>query len=368
MSTLPEPNFIDRDSQAIVAEMIADYEAMTGKSLQPAQVERLLIDLFAYRETLVRVGIQEAAKQNLVSFATAPILDYLGELVGVARLAAKPATGVVRLAFSAALITALEVPAGTLFEASGTQFQSSASQTVPAGAIAADISVEAVDPGSSGNGFLPGQINQLIDDLGVEVAAIANLGTTYGGVAEEDDERLRERIKLAPESFTVAGSVGAYRYHARSAHQDIIDVAILSPEPGVVALYPLTKTGLPSQAVIDAVSAACSDEKVRPLTDWVVVNTPVSYPYQISARLTLYRSSDNALTMAAARDAVTRFAEKNAFRLGADIVPTQISAALSVPGVYRVELVAPVSVMSVPREGWAHCTGADIQFAGWSDD
>ncbi|MCV4640052.1 baseplate J/gp47 family protein, partial [Escherichia coli] len=73
-------------------EMIAKYEADTGKTLYPAQAERLLIDLWAYREMLVRVAVQEAAKQNLVAFAREPMIDYLGELVGVYRLAAQPAT------------------------------------------------------------------------------------------------------------------------------------------------------------------------------------------------------------------------------------------------------------------------------------
>lgn len=86
--TLPEPDFIARDPAAITAEIIAQYEQLSGKTLYPAQVERLLIDLLAYRETLIRIGIQEAAKQNLVAFAHAPMLDYLGQLVGVTRLPA----------------------------------------------------------------------------------------------------------------------------------------------------------------------------------------------------------------------------------------------------------------------------------------
>ncbi|STI00519.1 phage-related baseplate assembly protein J [Escherichia coli] len=65
----------------ITAEMIAKYEADTGKTLYPAQAERLLIDLWAYREMLVRVAVQEAAKQNLVAFSREPMIDYLGELV-----------------------------------------------------------------------------------------------------------------------------------------------------------------------------------------------------------------------------------------------------------------------------------------------
>ncbi len=77
---------LPNDPQAITAEIVAAYEAATGKTLYPAQVERLLIDLIAYRETLLRAAINDAARQNLVRFARAPMLDYLGELVGVRRL------------------------------------------------------------------------------------------------------------------------------------------------------------------------------------------------------------------------------------------------------------------------------------------
>lgn len=37
---LTEPDFIERDADKITAEMIAKYEADTGKTLYPAQAER----------------------------------------------------------------------------------------------------------------------------------------------------------------------------------------------------------------------------------------------------------------------------------------------------------------------------------------
>ena len=97
--------------------MIAKYEADTGKTLYPAQAERLLIDLWAYREMLVGVAVQEAAKQNLVAFAREPMIDYLGELVGVYRLAAQPATTTLQFSVDEALAIDAD-PAGTRVSAS----------------------------------------------------------------------------------------------------------------------------------------------------------------------------------------------------------------------------------------------------------
>jgi len=77
---------VSDDPQAIAADLKSAYETATGRTVYPGQAEQMLIDICAYRESLCRAAINEAARQNLVAFARAPMLDYLGELVGVARL------------------------------------------------------------------------------------------------------------------------------------------------------------------------------------------------------------------------------------------------------------------------------------------
>lgn len=89
ISKLAEPNFIDRDADKITAELVAKYEEFSGKPLYPAQADRLMIDVIAYREMLIRNSINEAAKQNLIAFASGVMLDYLGDFFGVVRLNAE---------------------------------------------------------------------------------------------------------------------------------------------------------------------------------------------------------------------------------------------------------------------------------------
>lgn len=86
ISKLAEPNFIDRDADVITAELIDKYEELSGKPLYPAQADRLMLDVIAYREMLVRSAINEAAKQNLIAFANGVMLDYLGDFFRVVRL------------------------------------------------------------------------------------------------------------------------------------------------------------------------------------------------------------------------------------------------------------------------------------------
>lgn len=363
--SLPEPNFIDRDPDAITAEIVAQYELLSGKTLYPAQVERLLIDVIAYRETLVRIGIQEAAKQNLVAYARAPMLDYLGELVGVTRLPAQPAKTTLRFTVETPLATSLLIPAGTRVEGGdgAVTFATDADVTLLAGQLSVDAAATCEEPGAGGNGWQPGQISSVVDELGdVEVEA-ANASVTSAGYDEEDDDRLRERIKLAPEAFSTAGSRLAYVFHAKSAHQAIVDVAVLSPTPGVVKLYPLLTTGLPDANMLSLVEAKCSADRVRPLTDQVQALAPTPVDYAIDAQLVLYTNVDAASVRAAAQANAEAYKADRAAGLGRDVVPSQEITALQVAGVYQVVLNAP-TLKQLAENEWARCTGITLTVTG----
>lgn len=366
--SLPEPSFIERDPQAITTEIIAQYELLTGKTLYPAQVERLLIDVIAYRETLVRIGIQEAAKQNLVAYARAPMLDYLGELVGVTRLPAQPAKTTLRFTFAPPLATDLLIPAGTRVEGGdGTAiFATDADVTLLAGQLSIDTAATCEEPGAAGNAWQPGQINNMVDELGdVEVTA-TNTTVTSGGVEEEEDDRLRERIKLAPEAFSTAGSRLAYVFHAKSAHQNIVDVAVLSPTPSVVKLYPLLTTGLPDANMLSLVEATCSADRVRPLTDNVQALAPTLIDYVIDAQLVLYKNTDVASVLTQAQAAAEAYAADRAAGLGRDVVPVQVDAVLRVAGVYDIVRAAPAKIVLAKNE-WARCTRISLVVTGTVD-
>lgn len=274
---LPEPSFVARDPAAITADIIAQYESLTGKTLYPAQIERVLIDIIAYRESLLRVALQDAAMQCLVRYARAPMLDMLGEGVGTPRL-----TG-------------------------------------------------------------------------------------------ETDEAYRVRIVLAPAQFSVAGSIGAYRFFARTAHPDIIDVAVESPIAGTVDLHPLVRTvdangiatiGLPSAAVLAAVLSACSAELVRPLCDTVAVLPPVQVNYAIRAELTLYANADPVATLAAVNRAIAAYQARMTSTLGNDIVRNQLIQLLQGYGVYNVNLIQPAADRILAADEWANCTSSLISVVG----
>lgn len=365
LSNLAEPSFIDRDADAITQAMVAAFEAATGRTLFPAQPERVEVDMVAYREMLLRVGIQEAALLNLLAYTRAPVLDHKAAFFGVTRLAAQPARTTVRFSLATARADATIIPAGTQVASkdNAVKYATTAEVLILAGATSVDAVVEATTTGVGGNGYLAGEVATLV--TAIDGVTVTNLDTTQGGAAEEIDDRLRERTRLAPESWSSAGPYNAYRFWALSAHQAIVDVAVLSPSPGVVAVYPLMSDGLPTDTHLDVVAAVLNQKEIRPLTDQVHVLAPVEVSYAIAVGLTLEPDAPAEATRAAVETALTTLTTTWASSLGQDIMTSRIVATAAVDGVHDVTLTSPAASIQLTATQWAHCTGITVTVEGY---
>jgi len=177
----------------------------------------------------------------------------------------------------------------------------------------------------------------------------------------ENDDALRQRSVMALESYPTTGSVGAYAFHARSAHADVRDVAVTSPTPGHVQLVILAKSGdgTPSQAVLEAVRAAVSDERVRPLTDSVDVVAAQVTPYTLQATLIVEPGPSAETVRAAAETAVRAYADSR-HALGAFVALSGFAAALHRPGVRRIALAMPSQDLDMPDHGAAFLAGLEL--------
>ena len=368
-SKLPEPQFIERDADKITQEWIALYEEKTGKTLQPAQIERILIDVGAYRENLLRIKIQEVAKSNLLSYAPMEVLEHLGELVGVEKLDGKRAQTVFRFETSEPIATDIIIPEGTEIETDDGKFTYKTDDNciIKPGQLFAEVSGTCETKGVNANNYKIGSINNLLTPLDY-VDNAYNTKISFGGADEESIENLRERIRLAPESYSNAGSKGAYRFHTLSAHQSITDVEVLSSQAGVVDIYPLTDTGNPSEDMIQLITDYLSSDKVRPLTDRVVVHAPEKVNFNITATLNLYQDADLEAVQTLVNERLNEYKTELASKLGKDIVPTQIIAILnSIYGVYKVELYSP-AYQKLTKSQWANLENFNITMGETADE
>lgn len=184
----------------------------------------------------------------------------------------------------------------------------------------------------------------------------------------ELDEEYRARIPLSLEGYTTAGSEGSYVFHALSAGGDVKDASAVSPSPGQVAVYVLSRTGdgTADAALVDMVSAAVSAEQVRPMTDNVTVLSASIVTYTITAELVLYPGPDSNVVLSAAQAAVQAYAD-SVHRIGYDVSLSGIYQALHQAGVQRVNLTAPAGNITIADGQAAYCTAINITAAAGTD-
>lgn len=355
------PVFISTDLTALTNDYLQRFEALTGRTLQPAQVERLILNFMAYREQLLRQGIQYSAEQNLVLFANGLALDNLGKLVGVTRQAARPAECTLLFFVDVATNPGVIIPEGTRVATSDglVVFRTSEQLVLPEGIDSGAVNAKATVSGTRGNGYPGPSVNQLLDPLPYVTSVVADVETD-GGADEETDEGLRERIILASGQFTTAGSRQAYAYHTRTVSQTIVDVAVLSADPGTVQIYLLMEDGEnPAPEIVAAVQAATSDERVRPLNDLVTVNGATAVEYELEIETAFYADADAQITAAAQLAAVEAFVLRKRQSLGQDVPLSQVIEAAMVEGVYSVEVTGFTSLVIGAAE-FAKCTSIVI--------
>ncbi|WP_233979933.1 baseplate assembly protein [Pectobacterium versatile] len=181
----------------------------------------------------------------------------------------------------------------------------------------------------------------------------------------ESDSDFRLRIQQSFEGLSVAGSVGAYQYHGRSADGRVADVSVISPSPASVTVSVLSREGdgSASPELVAIVATALNGEDVRPVADRVTVQSAAIVPYEIDATLYLYRSPEAEPVRAAAEQRLKAYISAQ-HRLGRDIRRSAIYAALHVEGVQRVELTTPAADIVLTAAQASYCSGYRLGVGG----
>lgn len=363
--------FADVESSSVEAAVLTAYERLAETTLYPGDPVRLFLESLAYTIACQNNVINLAGRQNLLAFASGEHLDYIGMMVGTSRLGRSSASATQRFEMDAALDFDVIIPQGTRVVTSDhkAMFATDAVGILRAGTLHVDVPVTAADPGAGANGLVPGQIDQMVDPLPY-VMRTRNVTVTMLGADVESDDRYRTRIQEAPERFTCAGPVGAYRSLTMSVHQDIADAAVWSPKPGTVDIRPVMVNGeLPTDDILEDVRRALSADDVRPLTDTVTVQRPELVTYDIDVTWYLSRTHEAylATTQAAVTAAVESYRLWQRSKPGRDILPLRLTSALERAGARRLRLCAPAYVPLLPyqlaREG-----RISVKYGGVEDD
>lgn len=370
LNELKDIEFASADKEEIQALLFTKYKEITGLTLARADPVRLFI-LFIVELLIILINIiNYTGKQNLLKYAIDGHLDHIGAIVDVSRLPATAATTTCKITLSAIRDMETVIDAGTRISTdSGIYFATNTDLIIKAGDLSGTVKATCLNSGDAGNDYMPGEIN-IIVDRAPYVDSIVNTTKSGGGSDTEADDEYRNRIHEAPESFSVAGPEGAYKFHTKSVNSSIADVGVFTPSPGVVAIYPLLEDGkLPSDELLAAIKEYLSSDKVRPLTDNLKVVKPVVINYNINATYYINQDADASTVQANVADTVNQFVLWQKAALGRDINPSKlISMIMQVPGVKRIDVTLPVFTKVDDKTSVAVANSINVIMGGSEDD
>lgn len=372
LQDLPDINFVDVDANKTTNDIITVYEGLADRNLYPGDPIRLFLTSLAQIIIQQRVLLNRTAKQTLLRYATDDHLDHRGALYHTDRLAATPAMVTVQYTLSTSLQSVTLIPVGSrvgLPGGNGIYFATTTPLEIPAGQTVGIVEALCTVVGTIGNGFIPGQITTAIDPIPF-VQSVTNVTTSSGGADKEADDPYRERVHIAPESFSVAGPDGAYKYWAMSASQLIVDVSVTSPTPGVVQIIPLLVGGtLPTQEILDAVYDICSPSNVRPFTDHVTVIAPTVKAFDINMSYWIHISQavSAASIQSAVNMAIQDYILWQKSKLGRDINPSELTRRVMQAGAHHVAITSPFYATTAYNQ-IAVVDQTTVTYGGLTDD
>ncbi|MBO5145003.1 MAG: baseplate J/gp47 family protein [Lachnospiraceae bacterium] len=378
LSDYPDVSFIDNLTMEDVQEfyinaMKEKYRELTGTELVMEQADPLR--LIAYADCLLLYQILQyadrAGKMSLLKYSYGDYLENIGALKGVSRMEGASAMTRMRFTLSMRRNNVTIIPAGTrVTSGDRTYFETSDILEIPAGQLSGEVNAVCKEKGIVGNGYKAGELNILVDPIPY-IGKAENIALTEGGADIEADENLAERIYLAPSSWSTAGPDDAYKYWVMTFDPAITDVCVDSETPGVVNICFILQDGqIPEVTMIDELESYLQNEKVRPLTDKVVVGLPDIKEYEVD--ITYYVNKSDRMKAAAiqeqVQEAVREYIAWQKERIGRDINPDQLRKRIISAGAKRVEIRSP-DFVRISRNSIALLVAEEkVLYGGVEDD
>ena len=146
-------------------------------------------------------------------------------------------------------------------------------------------------------------------------------------LADESDERLRERCLLSLSRFSTAGAEDTYIYWAKTVSAQIKEATVLNPGAGAVEIVYHS-----DEDHTDAILATCSSDDVRPLSDQVSVTKATVKSKELYLTVELMDGYD----IITVRNNITEAFGSLPLGIGDDLTLAQILHTAHVDGVYKV--------------------------------
>jgi phage-related baseplate assembly protein len=373
----PEISFIDNYTIKQLEEDMVNWfkekkKEQTGEEVVLAKADdrRLILQAGAYYLYHVYMFVDNAGKMGLLKYSQGEYLENLGALKHIYREGAKGATATIRFSMEDPRTTTTGIPKGTRLTAGdGIFFATDEYCEIPIGETYIDVDATCSTPGSSGNDYDIGDLSTMVDPVPF-IDNAANITKPENGADIEDDESLRQRIYIAPASYSTAGTEAAYVYFVRKFNQGISDVEVTSPEPCLVRVRYLLKDGeIPGPESMDELREYLEQPEIRPLTDLIEVLAPEQVEYSINVTYYINQNDRNRAETIQnnVNKAISEYIYWQKTKLGRDINPDKLINGIMEAGAKRVIIASPAFTI-IPSGSVAQLTTESITYGGLEDD
>lgn len=370
LSNIPEIDFTEKDTEKLKKSLIKYVETVEGRMLARADPTRLLLETLAAILVQMYIAVDHAAKMNLLKYAKGDFLDNLGILVGTERLQSVAATTTLKFTLSAKQPGAVIIPAGTRVTTQNKDvyFATNEPLVIPAQGLSGTVKATCLEKGTKGNDYASGMLNVIVDPIAY-VASTENTTDCEGGSDVEQDEKLRERIQEAPESFG-SGTDGDYANRTKEVSSLISDVAVYRGGDGIVCIVPLLEGGIiPGEEMLQSVESYVSQSHFRYLTDKLDIKAPKEVKFDLHVQYTISRkNATSAVTIQkAVTNAVNEYITWQKEKLGRDIDSSELVYRMKAAGAKHIQL-DDFTYTVIARDEVAVANSVLVNFGGLEDD
>lgn len=298
IANLPEPELVEElDFEAIFRELVTEFRARHPDytALLESDPAIKLLQVFAYRELVLRQRVNDAFKATLLAFARGGDLDNLAAFYGVLRASGEED---------------LELQARTIERIKGSSTAGGAAwyrfQTLTADNRVADALVSSPEPGQ------------------VRIAVLSMESELLLAATGEDLDSLAARYNIA-------------RVQSPQETDAVFRVRVRSQLLGQQG------EGASSAQLLEIIDDKIQSDEVRVVTDQVQVIAAEIVLANVVANVYLYPDQPASILNGLEQRLRDDFRSQSG--LGWDLTPSWLISRLHVQGVQRVELVSPSSVI-----------------------
>lgn len=264
-------------------QMTQDFASRTGVTMVDgcdlsARMYALAAQLYA-----MQVYGDWVRRQCFPQTASGEELDRHAEMRSLERKGATKAEGVVRFFAGESSGLIRTIPFGTVCMTAGlVRFETVETGLLLAGEMWADVKVRAVEPGAGGN-VAAGTITAMAV-APVGIISCTNPAPCSGGVDEEDDESLRERV-LHSFRYLPNGANAAYYRQLAMSDDEVAQAVVVSRPRGVgsVDVVAASHAGVPGQELLDRLQAVM--EQQREIAVDLVVRAPETVETDVTVQV-----------------------------------------------------------------------------------